>query len=46
VVLLKKNHIHLIEAATPDRKSGEGEGSAVPRTFPGNVFEQVSLVVL
>jgi hypothetical protein len=30
----------LTEAATLDRKSGEAEGSAVPRTFPGNVFER------
>jgi hypothetical protein len=30
--------MHLIEAATLDRKSGEAEGSAVPRTFLGNVF--------
>jgi hypothetical protein len=28
----------LTEAATLDRKSGEAEGSAVLRTFPGNVF--------
>jgi hypothetical protein len=37
----------LTEAATLDRKSGEAdlsrravEGSAVQRTFPGNVFRQ------
>jgi hypothetical protein len=29
VVLLKENHMYLIEAATLDRKSGEAEGSAV-----------------
>jgi hypothetical protein len=38
VVLPKENHMQLIEAATLDRKSGGAEGSAVPRTFPGNVF--------
>jgi hypothetical protein len=38
VVLPKENHMHLTEATTLDRKSGEAEGSAVPRTFPGNVF--------
>jgi hypothetical protein len=36
VVLSKENHMHSIEAATLDRKFGEGEGSAVPRIFPGN----------
>jgi len=36
VVLFKENHMQLIEAATLDRKSGEAEGSAVLRTFPGN----------
>jgi hypothetical protein len=36
VVLPKENHMQLTEAATPDRKSGEGEGSAVPRTSPGS----------
>jgi hypothetical protein len=40
VVLPKENHMQLTEAATRDRKSGEAEGSAVPRTFPGNVFRQ------
>ena len=29
VVLLKENHMHLTEAVTLDRKSREGEGSAV-----------------
>src|SRR5712675_650221 len=29
VVLFKENHTQLTEAATLDRKSGEGEGSAV-----------------
>ena len=38
-VLPKENHMQLTEAATLDRKSGEAEGSAVPRTFPGNVFD-------
>jgi hypothetical protein len=38
VVLPKENHMHLTEAATLDRKSGEAEGSAVPRTLLGNVF--------
>jgi len=38
VVLSKENHTQLTEAATLDRKSGEAEGSAVPRTSPGNVF--------
>jgi hypothetical protein len=38
VVLLKENHMQLFEAATLDRKSGEAEGSAVPRTLLGNVF--------
>jgi hypothetical protein len=37
VVLSKENHTQLIEAATLNRKFGEGEGSAVPRTSPGNV---------
>jgi hypothetical protein len=40
VVLPKENHMHLTEAATLDRNPGEAEGSAVPRTFPGNVFQQ------
>jgi hypothetical protein len=47
VVLLKENHMQLTEAATLDRKSGGAdlsrravEGSAVPRTFLGNVFRQ------
>ena len=35
VVLPKENHMQLTEAATLDRKSGEAEGSAVSRTFPG-----------
>src|SRR5580704_19701059 len=39
-VLPKENHMHLTEAATLDRKSGEAEGSAVPRTLPGNVFDR------
>jgi hypothetical protein len=38
VVLPKENHMQLTEAETPDRKSGEAEGSAVLRTFLGNVF--------
>jgi hypothetical protein len=38
VVLLKENHMQLTEAASLDRKSGGAEGSAVPRTFRGNVF--------
>jgi hypothetical protein len=40
VVLRKENHTQLTEAATLDRKSGDVEGSAVPRTFRGNVFRQ------
>jgi hypothetical protein len=40
VVLPKENHMHLIEAETLDRKSGGAEGSAVPRTFPGNIFRR------
>src|SRR5258708_32271521 len=36
VVLPKENHMQLAEAATLDRKSGEAEGSAVPRTSPAN----------
>ena len=43
VVLPKENHMQLTEAATLNRKSGEAdlsrravEGSAVPRTSPGN----------
>jgi hypothetical protein len=36
VVLFKENHMQLFEAATLDRKSGEAEGSAVPRTFREN----------
>ena len=41
MVLLKENHMQLTEAATLDRKSGEAERSAVPRTFRGNVFDSV-----
>jgi hypothetical protein len=37
-VLPKENHMQLTEATTLDRKSGEAEGSAVLRTFLGNVF--------
>jgi hypothetical protein len=40
VVLPKENHMQLTEATTLDRKSGEAEGSAVLRTFLGNVFWQ------
>ena len=40
MVLLKENHTHLTEAETLDRKSGGAEGSAVPRTLPGNVFDR------
>jgi hypothetical protein len=40
VVLRKENHMQLTEATTLDRKSGEAEGSAVPRTSPGNVFSR------
>jgi hypothetical protein len=36
VVLSEENHTHLMEAATLDRKSGEADGSAVPRTSPGS----------
>jgi hypothetical protein len=39
VVLLKENHMQLTEATTLDRKSGGTEGSAVQRTFRGNVFQ-------
>src|SRR5277367_536270 len=39
VVLFKENHMQLTEAATLHRKSGGAEGSAVPRTFLGNVFQ-------
>jgi hypothetical protein len=45
VVLFKENHMQSIEAATLDRKSGEAEGSAVPPTFPGNVFRPKRIVV-
>src|SRR5580700_7397691 len=52
VVLLKENHMQSTEAATLDRKSGEAdlsrravEGSAVPRTFRGNVFRPDRSVV-
>jgi hypothetical protein len=38
VALPKENHMQSTEAPTLDRKSGEAEGSAVPRTLPGNVF--------
>jgi hypothetical protein len=38
VVLPKENHMQLSEAAPLDRKSGGAEGSAVLRTFLGNVF--------
>src|SRR5712675_265697 len=41
VVLSKENHTQLTEAATLDRKSGEAEGSAVPRSFPGNVSSPI-----
>jgi hypothetical protein len=40
VVLSQENHMQSTEAANLDRKSGEAEGSAVPRTCPGNVFQQ------
>jgi ABC-type uncharacterized transport system permease subunit len=40
VVLPKENHMQLTEATTLDRKSGEAEGSAVPRALRGNVFLQ------
>jgi hypothetical protein len=40
VVLPKENHMRLTEATTLDRKSGEAEGSAVPRTVRGDVFRQ------
>jgi hypothetical protein len=40
VVLSKENHTQLIEITTLDRKSGEAEGSAVPRILPGNVFSR------
>jgi hypothetical protein len=30
--------MHLTEAATLDRKSGGAEGSAIPRSLPGNDF--------
>jgi hypothetical protein len=33
VVLLKENHMQLVEATTFDRKSGEAEGSAVRGPF-------------
>jgi hypothetical protein len=36
VVLPKENHMQLTEVATLDRKSGEAEESAVPRTFRRN----------
>jgi hypothetical protein len=36
VVLRKENHTQLTEGVTLDRKSGEAEGSAVPRTSAGN----------
>jgi hypothetical protein len=39
VVLPKENHMQLTEAATLDRKSGEAEGSAVPRTSLGNAAD-------
>jgi hypothetical protein len=42
VVLPKENHMQLTEAATLDRKSGKAEGSAVLRTFPGNVLTERS----
>jgi hypothetical protein len=45
--------MQLTEAATLDRKSGGAdlsrravEGSAVPRTFPGNVFDSASLTIV
>jgi hypothetical protein len=30
----------LVKATKFNRKSGEAEGSAVPRTIPGNVFDR------
>ena len=36
MLLPKENHKQLAEATSLDRKSGEAEGSAVPRTSPGN----------
>jgi hypothetical protein len=38
--------MHLTEAATPDGKSGEAEGSAVLPTLPGYVFGQGSAAAL
>jgi hypothetical protein len=53
VVLLKENQMRLFEAAILDRKSGEAdlsrlavEGSAVPRTSPGNVFLDAMTLVI
>ena len=37
VVLLKENHMQLLEAATLDRKSGEAEGSAVRHSGAPNL---------
>jgi hypothetical protein len=46
VVLPKENHMQLTEAATLDRKSGEAEGSAVPRTFLGNAIPTSNRIVI
>ena len=46
VVLPKENHIQLTEAATLDRKSGEAEGSAVPRSTTGEAEYDAHTIVI
>ena len=46
VVLLKENHMQLIEAATLDRKSGEAEGPAVRPSGASHVPGSHKLVLL
>jgi hypothetical protein len=46
VVLSKENHMQSIEATTLDRKSGEAEGSAVPRTLRGNAGSHPATVAI
>jgi hypothetical protein len=40
VVLFKENHTQPTEATILDRKSGEAEGSAVPRPFVEMFFDR------
>jgi hypothetical protein len=40
----KERRMKLVKATKFNRKSGEAEGSAVPRTIPGNVFDRARSV--